>query len=435
MERLLKILGESNIAAYKVNDVISESREIYYVLDKVETIRATNVRDTLVTIYVDKDGKRGSADFSYSPYMNEEELRKKIEEKIYAAGFALNPFYEIPAKSEEIPAKVHSNFADCDLEEIAERVGKTIFKNGIYEGGYLSATEIFITKKRERIVNSRGVDVTFDSYEGFVEVIPSFGSGLDEVETYQSFTFSDLDESFIAEKTKRAIALTKARYEAKPLKLGKPVKVIIEGEGVESVAGFFVNDLSYAVAYQHMNLHEVGESAQGEKIEGDMINIDLLNEYPGVSASSSVDHDGVVLKPISIIKDGVGIARHGSYMYGYYMGEKNPTGVLPIIRLHPGKKSFEEMKKEPYLRCVKFSSFQIESSSGYFGGEVRLGFYFDGEKEIPVTGFSIAGSLHELKGKLVFSKEEGVECTSDGLYGSSAFVGPKYLEVKGMNIL
>ena len=83
------------------------------------------------------------------------------------------------------------------------------------------------------------------------------------------------------------------------------------------------------------------------------------------------------------------------------------------------------MKKEPYVRCVKFSSFQLDDDSGFFGGEVRLGFYYDGEKEIPVTGFSIAGNLYEVKGKVNFSKEITVE---------SDYIGPKYIEVKDMSI-
>ena len=84
------------------------------------------------------------------------------------------------------------------------------------------------------------------------------------------------------------------------------------------------------------------------------------------------------------------------------------------------------MKDEPYIRCVRFSGMQLDPHSGYIGGEVRLAFYYDGEKEIPVTGFSIAGNMHELKGDFVYSKETQT---------ISKFHGPKYLEIKGMNIL
>ena len=90
-----------------------------------------------------------------------------------------------------------------------------------------------------------------------------------------------------------------------------------------------------------------------------------------------------------------------------------------------GTKSFAEMAKEPYIRCVKFSGIQVDMNSGFFGGEVRLGYYFDGEKEIPVTGFAISGDLNVARGQFVFSSET---VTLGGYHG------PKYLEVPDITI-
>ena len=68
----------------------------------------------------------------------------------------------------------------------------------------------------------------------------------------------------------------------------------------------------------------------------------------------------------------------------------------------------------------------MDKFSGFFGGEVRLGIYFDGEKTYPVTGFSISGNMNEKKGQLVFSKEE--------ISTPSGYEGPKYILVPGMDI-
>ena len=84
------------------------------------------------------------------------------------------------------------------------------------------------------------------------------------------------------------------------------------------------------------------------------------------------------------------------------------------------------MAKEPYVRCVTFSGMQLERNSGFFGGEVRLGFYFDGEKEIPITGFSISGNINEVRGTMVYSSDD---VTLENYHG------PKYLEIKGVKIL
>ena len=428
MEKLIKVLKASPIADYKIQVTHSESVELFYVLNKLETNRATNIDETEVTIYVDVDDKRGQASFSYYPYMKEEEIKEVIAKKIYAAKFALNPYYDIPSKSDKKVNDIPSNFANYSLEEAGEIVVKALLNAKQYQEAVFSATEIFITKKDVRIINSRGVDVESNSYKGFIEFIPSWEKNGEEVETYNNLEFSNLDQEYLTNEINEYVLLTKARFEAVPLKLAKPVKVIIEGEDAKQYFRYYLSNCSYQYKYQHMNRYELGDNVQGEEVTGTKLNISLIPEYDGCSNSRAFDDDGVVLEPVQLIKDGVAVARHGSYRFGYYLGEKNPTGQLPIMKVEAGTKSFEEMKQEPYLRCVKFSSFQLEENSGFFGGEVRLGFYFDGTKEIPVTGFSIIGDLQDAKSKIVLSKEVRVDS------GYMGYVGPAYLEIKDMGI-
>ena len=434
MEKLINILKSSDIAAYKINIIEKEGSELFYVLDKLETSRAVNIKEVEVTIYIDHEDKRGSASFTYYDYMSEEEVREIIKEKIYAAGFALNPYYEIASKTDEKPIKIHSNFENKPLNELAQDTARAIFRSKKFEEGFLSATEVFISKSNVRIINSNGVDVSEVRYEGFVEIIPSYGNPENEVETYNSFSFSNFDADWITNKINELIDLTKARFEAKPLEVKEGLKVIIEDEGVPAIFSYFTGDLSYARKVTGQNRSEIGDSVQGDNVEGDLFTIDMVPFDSEAAIGSGFDNDGVVLKPQNLVKDGKATNRYGSCQYGFYAGEKHPTGILPITKVEAGKKTLEEMKSEPYVRCCKFSSFQLESNSGYFGGEVRLGFYFDGEKEIPVTGFSIGGTLKELSGKIVLSKEKVAEAkfVFDTYRGYS---GPKYLEIKGMNVI
>lgn len=425
MEKLIKALKSSPISDYSINIVHKESVELFYVLNKLETNRATNTDEVEVSIFIDKDGKRGRASFTYFPYMDEEELKEEIAKKIYAASFALNQYYDIPSKSDVTLDKIESNLKDYTLMEAAHKVVNALLRAKQYEESVFSATEIFINKIVTHIINSRGVDLSFTNYQGFVEFIPSWEEDGEEVETYNNIRFSTLDEDYLVKQFDECINLTRDRFNAIPLKLNEPVKVIIEGEDVPNYFDFFVDDLSYRAKYQHMNRFELNQSTQGDNITGDKLNISLLPSYKGCADSKLFDADGVVLKPVELIKDGIALANHGSFRMGYYLGVKDPTGLLPIIKVEAGKKSFEEMRKEPYVRCVKFSSFQLEENSGFFGGEVRLGYYFDGEKEIPVTGFSIAGNIHEAKSSVIFSKDTEI---------LAGYVGPKYLEIKGMGI-
>lgn len=434
MEKLIKVLKNSPISEYKINIIETVGNELFYIVDKLETSRAVNLKEVEVTIYINRDDKRGCSSFKYYDYMNEDEIKEEIEKTIYAASFALNPFYEIPAKSDEKPLKIHSNFADKPLSETAQDIARAIFRCKKYDEGFLSATEIFVSKKVIRIINSKGIDVSETRYEGFVEVIPSWGDKENEVETYNSFTFSNFDADWITNKINELLELTKARFVAQPLVVKQNLKVIIEDEGVPMVFSYFSDDLSYADKVRGTGRSDIGDKLQGDNPEGTLLNIDMVPFDEESAMGCGFDSDGVILRPINLIKEGVAMNRYGSYQYGYYFGEKNPTGVLPIVKVEPGTKTFKEMAKEPYLRCCRFSSFQLESNSGYFGGEVRLGFYFDGEKEIPVTGFSIGGTLKELRGKIVFSQEKEAVCRFMG-QRLRGYVGPKYLEIKGMNII
>ena len=51
------------------------------------------------------------------------------------------------------------------------------------------------------------------------------------------------------------------------------------------------------------------------------------------------------------------------------------------------------------------SGLQVDIYNDYIGGEVRLGYYFDGKREIPVTGISISGKLSTALANMRLSNE------------------------------
>ena len=95
------------------------------------------------------------------------------------------------------------------------------------------------------------------------------------------------------------------------------------------------------------------------------------------------------------------------------------------VKLDNGTKTLEEMKKEPYLYVVSFSDFSMDSLSGYFGGEIRLAYLFDGEKVTPVTGGSVSGNLLELQKDMAFSTER---------YKDKDYDGPLAVEFHGVAV-
>jgi predicted Zn-dependent protease len=229
--------------------------------------------------------------------------------------------------------------------------------------------------------------------------------------------------SDLKKEVKELLNLAIKRYEAKELEEKENINIILENDEVAQLLSFFSDDLTYGAKYQHININEINDSVQGD-IKGDKLTLKMVPYYPGCINSNGFDNDGVVLKDITLIDKGIAKNMYGSYRFGYYLKQK-PTGILPVMVVDEGSKSFNDFKKNKYVRCARFSNMQLDSNTGFFGGEVRLGFYYDGKKEIPVTSFSISGNINELKNELYFSKE---------LVSLPNYHGPKYILIKGMKI-
>ena len=72
------------------------------------------------------------------------------------------------------------------------------------------------------------------------------------------------------------------------------------------------------------------------------------------------------------------------------------------------------------------SGLQVDILNDYIGGEVRLAYYFDGEKKIPMTGISISGKLSEALDSIRLSDE--AKC-------AGSYKGPKYALLSGIEII
>lgn len=83
-----------------------------------------------------------------------------------------------------------------------------------------------------------------------------------------------------------------------------------------------------------------------------------------------------------------------------------------------------------YLEIIHFSSPQLIESSGYFGGEVRLGYLHHDGKIISVNGFSISGNLYEMVSTMKASDDTIANNNAEGL----SYVGPQYLLFESMSI-
>ena len=423
IELLKKLLGENKeVSDYKINFVGTESSELFFVGKKLETARATDVCDILVTVYKDHDGKKGESAFSVYESMTEADLKEKIAAAVTRAKLVSNEPYDI-VSGKIAQRDVPSNFSDYEPKELAALIAKAVQKADLLVSGAINALEIFVYRHETKVLNSKGVDVTEIKYDAMIEAIPTWNENGESVELYEAYRFTEFDEAeIIAEINEKMREVRDRRHAAKPAeKIEADVVLNMQeaGELFSELAG----DLNYASVYSHLNLHKLGEDLQHG--DGDKITITMKGEMKGSDYSAAFDSDGFELADKTIVENGKVTGYYGMNRFAAYLGEK-PTGNLRCVGVNAGTLSDGELEKTTYLECISLSGLQLDLYNDYIGGEIRLAYLHKDGKTIPVTGISMSGRLSNVLSSIRLSDKVKVRRN----YG-----GPYKVLLKGMEIL
>jgi hypothetical protein len=174
---IYKLLNENkNIDGWKVNGEVTESYELFFVHEKLETVRATDTESTVVTVYVDHDGKKGLASFKIFASTSEDEAREKIAAAASKAALISNEYYELPA-DEKLDGEIRSNISDFAPRTIAAKIAEAVFSADTLGMGSINALEVFINKYTVTVRNSRGIDKREIKYSAMLEAIPTWNEG------------------------------------------------------------------------------------------------------------------------------------------------------------------------------------------------------------------------------------------------------------------
>lgn len=416
MEDILTVLKSNNdISDYEINLQRKHSSELFFVKKKMELNRIVHTENITITIYKDVEDKRGSSSIVVTSADDLESLQKKIDSAIIKAQTALNPWYPL-AKDQQI--HVHTDNS-ISLNDISIEVGNTIMQID-NKDGWLNATEIFVSINEEEFINSNDVKNTQSKLSIEFETIPTCSDGKEEYELYKYYRNNQFDASSIKKEIEEILYLASLRGQAKKLSevnIDTTVPVYMYGEMNNLILRNIKENTSYISNVTHANHY-----ACNKPVSNTAFDLTLKGCIDGVSASSHFDEHGMVLKETKIIENGVLKQLHGDIQYGHYLKQESPTGTYPVAEViaNEGIES-----KQPHLIIDHFSAPQLENQSGYFGGEVRLARYFDGEKYIPLTGFSVSGNIYEAMNDINFSKE---------VTTTSHYKGPKYFIFKNLVI-
>jgi PmbA protein len=225
------------------------------------------------------------------------------------------------------------------------------------------------------------------------------------VELYQPLALARLRPGQLVEELERQLELCRRRAAAVPTPaLGSP-PVLLTGLAVPELLSYFTYHASAEAAYAQVARFRPGEGVQGPRVDGDPLSLTLEPYLEHSPSSAPWDEDGWPLCPTPLIEGGRLLRFWGPLRWCHYQACL-PTGRLPNVRVLPGPRGLEELRRGGCLEAAVFSDFQCDALTGDFAGELRLGTWHapDGRRQ-EVTGGSLSGRLPELAGSLQLSAE------------------------------
>ncbi|MCE5257378.1 MAG: hypothetical protein LLF89_11115 [Spirochaetaceae bacterium] len=416
--------GGVKIADWRLVETVISREERYFIHEAMEQARSVDTASYSLAVYVDSetDGRkfRGDATVSIQPSCSPEDVAAKVRQAAFAASKSKNPWFELPgaaAAKVELPRSGFEALSDAtraatvrDALYAPEKSAASALLSPASPVSRINALELFLTHERKSFQNSRGAAFTSQGWHGYSEFVLEAKAAGGPVELFDDIAFSDLDVQRLSAATGTRLEQVRDRAVATPLPDLKDIPVILRGKEAEDFFGWFFFGATTSAVFSKASAFELGANVQrsgdGEAVADPL---DLWAEpiLQGIPESDAFDPDGYPLERALVIEQGVLKALVGSVRHADWLGQPR-KGSFQLFSVSPGRTSLAAMHAEPYLEPVMFSDFRLDNVTGSFGAEIRLAYYFDGEKRIPVTGGSISGSVPELRASMLRSKERAI---------------------------
>lgn len=393
MELLLACLKELQVSDYRVVETICASKELFFITKKLDLSRAKHVKKWFVTVYEDYEleGKkyRGSATMQFYPTMTEIEIRTGLDQLKQMAQLGRQEPYSLPVGSSSVLSEVEGNESMSDVLKMMLDLPEE-------DGISINSFEVFSQKYTKRIINSRGVDVTFHYSDHEIELVLNARNEEQEVEIYEDYRFGKPSEVALSRAMTKAMRQAASRLQARPCtSMPEGTAIVLSGQDVVTLFSFYLDQLSASRIYQKYSHQQIGQRIT-EQPALEPWNLEGLKQLENSSRNFAFDEDGRPVKDIVLVNNGVVEHFYGSHQYLSYLGIQDGTTVNNF-KVSGGTMSREELESQRYLEIVEISSFSVDSLTGDFAGEIRLAYYHDGNgQKTAYTGGSFSGNLKQM---------------------------------------
>ena len=430
--------GPIRIADWRLVGRFVSRQEQYFVAERSEQLRSVEEGDFTLTVYVDgeAEGKksRGEATVTIQPTHTGLEVETKIRQAVFAASKSKNPWYDLPgpapakaalpvsgfesldgiARMKAVKNALYAPEADADGHAQALKASGTWVPGATATRPRINSLEIFLSREEKTFLNSKGQVFEGRKWRGYSEFVVDAPSAKGPVELFDDIEFSEPDAGRLSAATGARLAQVADRAVAIPMPALRDIPVILSGKEAEEVFAWFAGNATTTAVFTKSSTFALGENVQrDDKDEAVAEPIDLWAEpiLAGLPASAAFDADGFPLERTLVIQGGILVNLVGLIRYADWLGQAR-RGSFPLFSVSPGAASVQTMRAAPHLEPVMFSDFRLDGVTGDFGAEIRLAYWFDGEKRVPVTGGSISGSVSELRASMRRSSERWVATRS-----------------------
>lgn len=413
MDKLLAVLKTFDGVEYTVRAVETRRAERYNIKKETEMSRQVTVCHLYLTLYkvFEEDGRtyRGSYATEIHPTATEAEMREVITQGLFAAGFVKNEYYPLPTPADATlpPAETAavSDLLQRDAASVIQSLQEALHEEDVRAQGHLCYAEIFLSQNKVRIVNSNGVDVSYAEGDIYVETAVHWrGENGAETEIAEMYRFNDGGAEGLRNHIRQLFTEAEQRAAARPMPVLPDINILLTGKCLSEFFGYYYTQTDAQFVYRKLSTFEIGQQVQGVTT-GDRITLTLDPFLPGSTQSRPYDNDGRALTRHTIIQDGKLLKCWGNTRFAHYL-QIAPTGSIANIHITGGTATDAELRAEPYIELVSFSSFQMNPVTGDFASEIRLGYYFDGEKTVAVTGGSVSGHIKKVQAGMRLSAAE-----------------------------
>jgi len=398
-----------------------ESSQVYLVGDTLENVRLVTSEGFEIEVFNDHTHAGASvrggvtiplavADLDHLPAI--------LDDAVTMASLVHNQPWDLPepADAPEVPlADERLAGGETALRagrEVAEEIRELAHRDRA-GGVRLSAAELFLTRVREELRNSRGVELEADSTRVLLEATVLARRGEQEAEFFQQVRARRVEDLALDRAIPRAIELARDKLRARiPVTRRGPVIVAdaaigqLLGGTVVGGHGAYLTQASAAAAHTRISRFELGQQVYlGRELAGEPLTLRANARHPYGVTSYRFDADGVPAQDLLVIEDGVLRARPATQRYARYL-ELPVTGRPGLVEISPGSTPAADLVAPgPVLRVVAFSAANVDTLSGDFGMEVRLGYEIGPRGAEPVSGGSVTGNLFEAMADAHFSRE------------------------------